>query len=384
MLGPNGRGRELTMVRTGGGPAAKRIGLQVEIDALRLLYRQARPAAAMSVLLGVLYTWLMWPRADPSMLAVWFALLLVAALVRAVLFLRWWHRRPSGVSILRWRRSFHWTAVAGAAVWGLGPVAVVPPEDIVAKALTAAMLVGLAGGAVATYAASHGLTVAVVILLLVPMIVALLRHGGDMEYGLATLMAAFLMGARSVRVHSSALAQAFRLRHELQHANVKAERSANTDALTGIANRRAFLQRAESLSDECRRLQQPVAVLIIDVDHFKAINDRFGHAAGDVVLREVALRIEAACRRSDFVGRIGGEEFAVLLPNTRIDEARHLAERIRGSVGHAPLNWDDYPVALTLSLGVAEGDGPLRDLMRRADAALYGAKAAGRDRVAVG
>ncbi|MFN8768756.1 MAG: hypothetical protein ACK5XH_11060 [Lysobacteraceae bacterium] len=89
------------MVRTGGGSAAKRIGLQVEIDALRLLYRQARPVAAMSVLLGVLYTWLMWPRADPSMLAVWFALLLVAALVRAVLFLRWWHRRPSGVSILR-------------------------------------------------------------------------------------------------------------------------------------------------------------------------------------------------------------------------------------------------------------------------------------------
>ena len=164
------------------------------------------------------------------------------------------------------------------------------------------------------------------------------------------------------------------------------ERMAARDALTGLANRRRLREAGEEEIRRGRRFGHPIAALMLDLDHFKQVNDRHGHGAGDDVLREVGRRIQSTVREIDISARYGGEEFAVLLPETTVETAREAAERIRRAVMDAPIDTRKGPLSVTLSAGVAAfdaGDGDLGTLLEAADGALYEAKAAGRNRVAV-
>ena len=167
-----------------------------------------------------------------------------------------------------------------------------------------------------------------------------------------------------------------RLQAELQ-------RLAQHDPLTGLVNRRALeAAAARLLADPAAAL----AVVAIDADHFKRINDRHGHAAGDAVLVALAERLRAGAGPGDVVGRLGGEEFVLLLPGATADAARERAEALRVAVSAAPVPVDDRALAVSVSIGVAlrrPGQDDLETLLRAADRAMYAAKAAGRDRVAV-
>ncbi|MGY4830111.1 diguanylate cyclase [Sphaerotilaceae bacterium SBD11-9] len=155
------------------------------------------------------------------------------------------------------------------------------------------------------------------------------------------------------------------------------------DGLTELLNRRAV---DELLRDEARRAvrsNRPFSVLMVDADYFKAINDRFGHAAGDEALRHLARILQAQMRDVDRVGRFGGEEFIVLLPGTSSSEALSAAERLREALLRRPWAWQGEVLRLTVSIGVAAWRGPndgIELLLKRADAALYRAKSLGRDR----
>ena len=156
------------------------------------------------------------------------------------------------------------------------------------------------------------------------------------------------------------------------------------DHLTGVANRRAFFEAAELELNRNRRAPRPTALVLVDADHFKRINDRHGHAGGDAVLRHLGRLLSATFRQVDVVARVGGEEFAVLLPSSDLDAAAAVAERLRGLVAGSHVAYDGARIACTISAGVAVCDGEvlgLDGLMKRADQALYAAKAAGRDRV---
>ncbi len=158
------------------------------------------------------------------------------------------------------------------------------------------------------------------------------------------------------------------------------DRLARTDALTGLPNRRGFFERFAEEVHRARRHADQLSLVIVDIDHFKRVNDAHGHQAGDEALREVAHRLHAVIRRDEVVARIGGEEFAWLLPRADLDLARAAAERARASVSDPPLPGIGV---LTVSAGVARlrpGDD-VESLLRRADDALYRAKDAGRDRV---
>jgi len=163
-----------------------------------------------------------------------------------------------------------------------------------------------------------------------------------------------------------------------------AQQAAEHDGLTGLLNRRALEQRLRALSDEARSGGAGLAIMFLDIDHFKAINDTYGHAGGDLCLQAVAARIGAELRSGDYLGRWGGEEFVALLPGSSIDDARYISERVRSSIAGDPVAVDQRTVPMTISIGIAVFD-PLRDnaaaLTARADAALYRAKQAGRNRV---
>ena len=163
-------------------------------------------------------------------------------------------------------------------------------------------------------------------------------------------------------------------------------RLASTDSLTGLPNRHAFLERADSARLAALRLRQPLALVMMDIDHFKLINDRFGHAAGDAALQVFARTACAVLRSHETVGRLGGEEFAVVLPGTDLVGARQAAERLRMAVREAAVITSGVPYRMTVSIGVVVLD-PNETLgagLARADQALFAAKRGGRDRVESG
>ena len=156
------------------------------------------------------------------------------------------------------------------------------------------------------------------------------------------------------------------------------------DGLTGLFNRQAFVEFVDAELSRARR-QQPTALVVLDLDHFKVVNDTRGHPAGDEVLRVVARLLREGVRSTDVVGRLGGEEFVVLLPATAAEGAVTLADKLRRRIAASPVAFEGGPVAVTVSLGVAvslPGDKASFDAVySSADAALYAAKNAGRDRV---
>jgi diguanylate cyclase (GGDEF)-like protein len=171
-----------------------------------------------------------------------------------------------------------------------------------------------------------------------------------------------------------------------QRKELEAElfRQASTDSLTGINNRRYFIAQAEQELRRSRRFTREMSVMMIDLDHFKSINDKHGHAVGDAVLQGVVKRALESLRQSDFIGRLGGEEFAVVLPETNSAAARDAAERLRQHLAEKPLIAERIAVPCTVSVGVANlgaSDTTIDDLLNRADTALYRAKNGGRNRV---
>ncbi len=161
---------------------------------------------------------------------------------------------------------------------------------------------------------------------------------------------------------------------------------AATDPLTGTWNRRRLFEIAEEEVQRSERYARPLCVAMLDLDHFKGVNDRFGHAVGDEAIRLVARAIRGTIRRQDEIGRYGGEELMIVCPETELDEAAIVIERARAATSDLTLMHEGERVPLTLSAGVvARGKGePLREVVRRADAALYQAKTEGRNRVVLG
>lgn len=190
--------------------------------------------------------------------------------------------------------------------------------------------------------------------------------------------------ARRSKAQAAALIQT---RMELLAANERLARLAAQDPLTGLANRRQFRERMIQDLALYRRHGTAGALVVLDLDHFKQVNDTYGHATGDLVLMEAAARMTTSLRPSDMAARVGGEEFAVLLPDSDIGTAVTVAERLRATLADlvvfAP---DGRPVRITASIGVAawqHDDRDERDLLERADQALYAAKHAGRDNIRI-
>lgn len=169
-------------------------------------------------------------------------------------------------------------------------------------------------------------------------------------------------------------------------ANVKKlTAEARTDVLTGLSNRRAFMEDLERRFEQWRRHKVPLSLIMLDIDHFKSVNDRYTHAGGDAALRHVGEQLRAALRQMDVPARYGGEEFAVILPGTKLPDAINVAERLRAMIAGSSFTYEEQTLQITASIGLAAVDASdsVSMIVERADQALYAAKEAGRNRAYV-
>ena len=247
---------------------------------------------------------------------------------------------------------------------------------------TTLWLLAIVSSAVAAWAVYH--------LLMAP-----LRTAGDRKlvtreslHGDATELCAVTLVALGIQVTPLALVIAFPLGPLLRHSSRHAElvNEARADAKTGLLNVAAWERQAEAEVARAVRTSTPLAVALLDLDRFKQVNDTYGHLTGDEVLRQIATTMTDSLREYDLAGRFGGEEFVMLLPQTRAVDALRIAERVRSQIAQLPVQvGNGEQVTITASIGVAALDAGARrelpDLLAAADAALYRAKASGRDQV---
>lgn len=360
------------------------IAEQVRTDRLQQLFRQSVYAVAGSYMGALMLCWLCWERFDHNAVVAWLSILTASTLLRIWMFVAYLRAPDSERTPQRWELRYWLTLVFSAGVWGIGALVVMPANDLLSQALVMLFTVGMSVAAVSCYSAYRYMTLVSIGLVLLPCCVWLLFQPLALQVGMALsalVFASFVVSA--TRKLSDALEQAFRLTREMERAHSISNYAAQTDDLTGLKNRRAFFENAQQLFRECALHQRPLCALMLDMDHFKQINDTFGHQAGDNVLRQIGGVIALSFRASDLHGRMGGEEFAVLLPDTSFEIALDIAQELV----HAIAALKSEPVhRMTASVGVAFTDSyqdDLYHLMNRADEALYRAKALGRNQVAV-
>lgn len=360
------------------------IRAQVRTDCLHLLFRQSVFSVTGSFLGAVMLSWLCWARVDHDVVTTWLALLSASTLLRVLLLSSWFRSSADVRTPERWELKYWLTLVLSAGIWGGGALALVGPDDVLTQTLVLLFAVGMSVSAVSCYSAYRSMTIVSIGLVLLPCTLWLLLQPGGTQIGMAVaslVFASFVISA--TRKLSQAMEKAFYMKREMEYAHRIANHAAQTDELTGLKNRRAFFRQAEQTFDHCKRNRLPLSVLMLDIDHFKRINDSYGHQAGDQVLRQIGAVICDSIRDADICGRLGGEEFGLLLTNATIDVAQTRAEQLRDAITRLTC---EHGEVITASLGVATmtaHDQTFQALLNNADKALFRAKAQGRNQTAV-
>ncbi|MGW8248234.1 MAG: GGDEF domain-containing protein [Acidiferrobacterales bacterium] len=358
------------------------LSLLARSDRLRLLYRQSFPALFVSFLAALVLLAILWNHQDHRLLLTWFGTLFLTSVIRLALFVLYRRSSPQGQELLAWERPYFITLILSSLTWGIGSLLIMPEGSLVLQAITFSFLVGLAGGAISVYSSHSVMTIGAIASILLPATVYFLFSGTNMFVGMA--IGAILFFASSVRASrflGVTLNQNFLMTRQLDASRRQAEKLANTDDLTGLYTRRAFYELGKVLSNGSRRSAEPVSMIVMDIDNFKEINDSFGHAAGDSALMQVGRIFKERLRRSDISGRIGGEEFAVLLPGTSIEQSVQLAEQLRKQIEELTIPAEEKNIKITASFGVASGVDDLDTLGNHADKAMYQSKQSGRNAV---
>lgn len=296
-----------------------------------------------------------------------------------------------GNSPILWQCSFFVIVWLSALIWGLlCAVSLTTPAFSTITFVMITATAGLTSGGAASVAPNRILTLGMISAFLVPSILALLFIPNNHNISLWLLFCIYWVGMFSVtKIQHKEYWLSIKHSFITKRYAAELEKLNTIDGLTGLKNRVFFDGYLRTELKKSSRLQFPVALLLIDIDHFKSINDRFGHLAGDECLRQVSKILrKMVVRDTDIVARFGGEEFAIILPGSGPDQAMFFAERTRKAVEAMNIVTQERTLSLTVSIGVAEitatSDTKNEEIIAIADAALYAAKKGGRNRVIMG
>lgn len=353
-------------------------------------------------LLVVFLTAYFWDRTRPEYLVAILATM-VLTLTPGMLSWRRLRRRERPEQVSR-RNELRATffAIGLGILWGMLVWLLFPLGNTDERAMLVVLMIALSGGSVSFFSSSPFASLGFLLPFMIPLLIMTVQFDHSDLPTLPSVVAIFILTAmfftrtaweefvatvRLLLERDEALAEAKASGKQLAQALSRMQDLAMVDELTGLKNRRAFFDDAEPAVAAARRRKQPIAVALLDLDYFKDVNDTYGHAVGDIVLKEVARRITSTLREEQIVGRLGGEEFVALLPDTTPAQALIAIERVRKAVGatQIPLPGGGPAISVTVSGGIApvlEDDG-LESVIDLADKAMYRAKGLGRDRVEV-
>ena len=362
--------------------SAPDLSVLVQADKLQLLYHQSFPAIFVSLFNAILLTAILWPAQDHRVLLSWFGFLLITAVARLLLFSLYYRAAPQGQDVLAWERPYFITLIVSSLAWGIGCLLIMPPDSPLHQVVVLYFLIGMSGGAISVYSAHRVMTLATVAAVLLPATLYFLVNG-ELAFTIMAVAAIsfFLSAFRATRVLGFSLHQNFLMTRQLEISKEKAEQLARIDELTGLYNRRAFYEYGKVLANNSQRNKDELAMIHMDIDNFKTINDSFGHAAGDEALKQIGQILLQRLRKSDIFARIGGEEFGMLLPLTSLNKAARLAEDLRKVIAETTLTFENESITLTASFGVTSGISDIDTLVRQADMAMYQSKESGRNTV---
>ncbi|MFW2440117.1 MAG: GGDEF domain-containing protein [Arenicellales bacterium] len=351
-------------------------------EKLEILYRQSYPAIFVSLLGSVLLCAILWPVQQKQVLISWFFILTCIALVRFTLFMLYHLVKPQGKNILVWGMPYVVTMLLLSIAWGIGAVYIMPIDSQLHQVVIYFFLMGLSGSDISVYSVKRTLALVSIACLMLPITSWFLIQGSLLLMGIAIGAVIFSVSAiLAGEVLSLKLNMSFMLSHKLNKAKKAAEAMALKDELSGLNNRRAFYEKGNMLVDYCLRNNKVLSAIVIDIDHFKRINDEFGHAAGDATIKQMGHILRKGMRKSDLCARIGGEEFGILLTTSMTNGAAQLAETLRLLIARTPVTYNGNDFAISASMGVAVGNLDLETLLKHADASMYQAKELGRNRV---
>jgi diguanylate cyclase (GGDEF)-like protein len=356
----------------------------VRTERIRFVLIQSTLPIVFSPLAGAILALALWHAVEPLRLLVFAGGLAVIAAQRILATRAFPDPPPTGRELRRWEQLYIGSIVLVDLWWGFGALWLLVPGASTESAIVFCFVMLMAGGHTASYSA-HGPTVVLgVLALTLPITVAFALQPDTFHWALAFVALMFLAASfRSVRTLSYFFGRTYRLAHDLQLARQRAEHLARIDVLSGLHNRRSFYARGAQALEEAAASRAPLALLVVDIDHFKSINDRYGHAAGDAAIRDIAARLQREVREEETGGRLGGEEFALLLPRVALADALAAAERLVRESAASSFDFEGHTIAYTISVGAAQlrpGES-LDAFAARADQALYRAKREGRNRV---
>lgn len=350
---------------------------------INLLYLNSFTPAIMSGIIGLSLATTLWHTVSHQSLLIWLGITLLLAVIRVSLFLYFKKHPPKEEQLLKWEIPYAISLFVTVLNWSIGLLIIIPIENLNVVFIISIFSISLATGATSWYGQIRYMQIATVCLFFTPIILALLTHG-EYETLWLGITACFIFLGCLLTCHLSqkTLNDHFELAYELKKAVRTAKILAHTDVLTGLNNRRAFFEIAPKLLSKCQNNASPVSLITFDVDYFKKINDAFGHAAGDIALQRIASLLIRNLRTADVCCRLGGEEFAVLLPNISLKKAMRVAEKFRRAIMVMPIALSSQRnVLITASFGVSDSGDTIDEMLNHADQAMYKAKNDGRNLV---
>jgi diguanylate cyclase (GGDEF)-like protein len=358
----------------------------IDTERLRLAFSNVPTTMVMSCASAGVFAFIIATAESRVGLAAWFVLTVAIAVARYLVCRRFMALAGGTTPTALWRRRLDiGTAVSGLC-WGFGGVYFYPP-DLPHQVYLMFVVAGISAAAMTSYAAFRRTYFLFVLPVCVPVVLRNFAEGTQMHYGMAVLIVMYLVVlARSATAIELMIANVLRVRAENAELTKALHHEATHDALVDLFNYREFHARLAALATSSTANRQPYALLFIDLDHFKTINDTAGHAAGDETLRRVGQLIRSQLRSTDTAARMGGDEFAVLLPLCPRERAAQIGANILAAVRNFTLDWEGREFRVGASIGVAftrAGELDAASVLRGADAACYAAKKNGRNRVEV-
>lgn len=365
-------------------PSTHTVEEYVRAQTLNAVFQQAAFGPLLSLIAAALVVIGVWSVTSHARLLVWVGAIALVSFGRMALLVAYRRRAQASDRLSAWEQVFLYSLLGISLVWGVGAVFVLP-SSVTHEVLIYFFLAGIAGSTVASYSAHPTACVLALTSLVLPVTVWFAWHDVIELRVMAVGGAMYLLAAiRATLNYGAFWRRSFKLSWELRQAHDRAELLARTDELTGVNNRRAFTELGAQALQQARRYNRALALVMFDIDRFKSINDNLGHAAGDRVLHAIGAELRRVLRVPDIAGRLGGEEFAVLLPETPEREAVMFADRLRSDLAALSVPYDNATIRFTCSFGVAaltEDVKTLDTLLNRADGAMYRAKGEGRNRV---